>query len=57
MNHYYKTTIIVLCNSPGPALLEVEEAEAVDDAHDGVVQPLLPPLRAEVGVLVDHFVN
>ena len=26
---------------PGPALLEVEEAEAVDDSDHGVVQPLL----------------
>ena len=51
MNHYYKTTIIVLCNSPGPALLEVEEAEAVDDPDDGVVQTLLPPRRAKVRVL------
>ena len=40
---------------PGPALLEVEEAEAVDDADDGVVQPLLPPLRAEVRVLVSGY--
>ena len=39
--------------SPIPALLEVEEAEAVDDSDDGVVEPLLPPLGAEVGVLVD----
>ena len=57
MNHYYKTTIIVLCNSPGPALLEVEEAEAVDDPDDGVVQTLLPPRRAKVRVLGGNSID
>ena len=38
-----------------PALLEVEEAEAVDDADDGVVQTLLPPRGAKVSVLQNRI--
>ena len=41
------------CAEPRPSLLQVEEAEAVDDADDGVVETLLPQRRTEVGVLPD----
>ena len=39
---------------PGSSFLEIEEAEAVDDADHRVVQPLLPGRLTEVRVLPDH---
>ena len=38
----------------GAALLEAEEAEAVDEAHHHVVEPLLPPAVAELSLLPHH---
>jgi hypothetical protein len=36
------------------ALLQTEEGEAVDEADDGVVEALLPPVGAELRVLPHH---
>jgi hypothetical protein len=38
----------------GPALLQAEEAEAVDEADEGVVEEDLPPAGAELGLLPHH---
>jgi hypothetical protein len=38
----------------GSSLFEIEEAEAVDDADDRVVESLLPRGLTEVSVLPDH---